>query len=87
MSKRLEAIFAAIALGLLLNAAIGFYHILRPTPAVAAQGSLTDVNVSQIGGKPLDVYQWDDGTASQRVVIDRAIGGNEKSPLYVKMVP
>jgi hypothetical protein len=86
MSKRLEVILAVIALGLLLNAAVGFYEILRPAPAVAQEG-VTDVNIRLIGGKPFDVYQWDDGTASPRVVIDRAIGGSEESPLFVKMIP
>ncbi len=86
MSKRLELIFAVIALGLLLNAAVGFYQILRPVPATA-QDTLTDVNITQIGGKPFDVYQWDDGTASPRVVIDRAVGGSEENPLFVKQVP
>ena len=88
MSKRLEVIFAAIALGLLLNAAVGFYQIVRPVPARAQdQAALTDVNITQIGGKPFDVYQWDDGTASPRVVIDRAVGGSEENPLFVKQLP
>lgn len=86
MSKRVEVILATIALGLLLNAAVGFYHILKPRPAVA-QGALTHVDISQIGGKPFDVYTWDDGTASPRVIIDRAIGGGQSNPLYVKQVP
>ena len=45
---------AAIALGLLLNAAIGVVRIFHPEPAVA-QAALTDVNLVQISGKPLDV--------------------------------
>ena len=86
MSRRLEIVFAAIALGLVLNAAVGFYEMLKPTPATA-QGALTDVNIVQIGGTPLDVYKWDDGTASPRVVLDRAVGGNQEFPLFVKMAP
>lgn len=77
---------AAIALGLLLNAAIGVVRIFHPEPAVA-QAALTDVNLVQISGKPLDVYQWSDGTASPRVVLDTAIGGSEEYPLYVRTAP
>ncbi|MFN2432573.1 MAG: hypothetical protein ABR599_07125 [Gemmatimonadota bacterium] len=86
MSKRLEVILSAIALGLLLNAAVGFAHLLRPSPATA-QGALTEVNLTQIGGKPLDVYSWSDGTASPRVVVDPAVGGGEEVPLFVKISP
>ena len=88
MSRRLEIVFALIACGLLLNAGVGIANLLRPVPANAqAQQAVTDVNITQIGGRPFDVYNWDDGTASPRVVIDRAVGGGEGAPLYVKTVP
>ena len=88
MSKRLEIIFAAIALGLLLNSAVGFYRIVRPVTATAQeQTGPTDVNITHIGGKPFDVYQWDDGTASPRIVFDRAVGGSKENPIYVREVP
>ncbi|MFN2432574.1 MAG: hypothetical protein ABR599_07130 [Gemmatimonadota bacterium] len=86
MSKRLEVVLSVIALGLLLNAAASFAHLFRPAPATA-QATLSDVNVTHIGGSPLDVYEWDDGTASPRIVVDRAVGGGEGAPLFVKITP
>jgi hypothetical protein len=54
MTKRIEMLGAAIALGLFLNAAVSFYRILEPAP-VTAQAAITDVNVVRVGGLPLAV--------------------------------
>ena len=87
MRTRAELVVgAAIALGLFLNAVVGLVRVLEPETAVA-QSALTDVNLVQVNGKPIDVWDWNDGTASPRVIIDTAAGGSEEFPVWVKMAP
>ena len=86
MSKRMELLAGAIALGLLLNAAASFYRIVEPREATA-QSAITDVNIVQLAGKPMDAYEWSDGTVSPRVVPERVIAGSEEYPLFVKTAP
>jgi hypothetical protein len=86
MTKRLEWLAGAIALGLLLNAAVGFYRILEPAPATA-QAALTDVNLVRVGGKPLNVLEFEDGSAALRVIVDRAAAGSQEYPFFVKIAP
>jgi hypothetical protein len=79
-------IAVSIALGLFLNAAVGVFRLLEPRSAVA-QAALTDVNLVQVAGRPLDVWNWDDGTASPRVILDTSVGGSIEFPVYVKIAP
>jgi hypothetical protein len=86
MSKRMELVAALIALGLFLNAFVGFYRIVRPV-AARAQSAITDVNVVRVGGQPLSVVSFSDSTAAPRAVIDLAAGGSQAFPVFVKMTP
>ena len=88
MTKRIEMLGAAIALGLFLNAAASFYRILEPAP-VTAQAAITDVNVVRVGGLPLAVNKYDDGEGAPYTANDPRFqpGNKADKPLFVKVVP
>ena len=86
MTKRLEFLLGTVAVGLFLNAGVAFLHLIAPDEATA-QAAVQDVNVVQMGGKPLDVYLWDDGTVSQRVILEDEVMGSTRTPMFVKIAP